>query len=471
MNRLPASRVAVLALCVIAAAAGVVVFAVGRHPAGPAPERAAAARRLEDLRAHADATSAAACAYADALVDAGRAAEAEEWYLKAVETDPACDRGRTVLARAYAPIHVREAGNDVSKLDALVAWLRRARMEAQALELAEHVAGLSPECPNARRLLGEVRRDPERLEQEFRGFLEKRGASFEAMNAHDRSALRARWLACRDYGIPEDRVVARDAAPRAPFLVLIERSDLDDAELLALALVDCVTAVAEAFAAEFGGAFDTLNMEAEVVTPVYVFETRGRFAAPAGEDSHTARFDRSSGRVTCTKDSATLFMSLFDACTRALIHRAWVRRNPGAPDLGAARTVWLTEGLAHYFASFGRNASGEIVTGEISQVAMPLVKQRTSRGKAIPLRDLLSATILAERRRAIPEDERAGFAAEAWALVYFLRKADDGKRREALRRYFDRELEGRGGVEAAQECLGDLADLEARFLDFWWNQR
>jgi hypothetical protein len=49
-------------------------------------------------------------------------------------------------------------------------------------------------------------------------------------------------------------------------------------------------------------------------------------------------------------------------------------------------------------------------------------------------------------------------SAEAWALWHYLLNAPG--RRDAVRAYFQAELDGRGGIETFKSCFGDLEGLE-----------
>lgn len=303
---------------------------------------------------------------------------------------------------------------------------------------------------------------------EFQKELEASGIRIEALDARSRAVLRQSWQACQDNGIAADSVCVSDTAPAAPFLLIFERSKTYEAELMAEALKEAAIAFFRVFTAEFGELFDGASLAKTQVCPVYVFESRARYLdVRRVPDWYGGDFSSRANRISLYKDSPDLYETLFHLLTHAVLHQAWLRKGNELASLTDTEMAWFSEGLSAYMENFKRDVQGGFLLGQPAPDHLPFVRKMLLSGKALKLPELMGITCRALHDPDKGRNWRAQVTAQSWALVYFLNKAAEGKYREKFRQYFTREIEGKGGLESAKECLGDLEALDLEVAEFY----
>ncbi len=121
----------------------------------------------------------------------------------------------------------------------------------------------------------------------------------------------------------------------------------------------------------------------------------------------------------------------------------------------AAAPLWLSEGLAEFFAA-GRLDETPAVFGLPHTGHLEVLRTRAW----LPLEMLLGAT-----RGSASVRERASsatFYAQAWLLVHYLKLADGGRHAAQLAVFMARIAEGMPAGRAAVEAFGDLPSLTRR---------
>ncbi|MCC6740826.1 MAG: hypothetical protein IT452_17415, partial [Planctomycetia bacterium] len=330
---------------------------------------------------------------------------------------------------------------------------------------APEVPAKPPEPPSPPDLLGVERTPPPpddwhgaRVGEEGRKALEAAAAAFAG-------SRQARGLQGRERAEAELRVELETiwgtakmlAVPSAdlPWVIAVEEpSDAADPESLAAGLRE----FAAAFRARFAPLFAATPPAEGTLRPIIVLRSRDEYLRltrpPAFATGHTNlnsgwAFVPRTGRPVAEGVLVQAARQEFLALARARAPRE------GIPLAGLA--PWFWDGAAAYF--------GLAVLPDGAARHAQDVRDALREGTLLPLPRLLAVT----RAEAASLDEpRTAFALQpqAWAFTAFLETAEGGKRRGGLDRYAERELSGKGGLEAARECFGDLEALDAEYRAF-----
>ncbi len=221
-----------------------------------------------------------------------------------------------------------------------------------------------------------------------------------------------------------------------------------------------IAAALRAFAAAFRGRFRTLfeatPPPADAVSPLVILPSRDEYLRrarpPAFAVGHT---NLNSGWAFVPRSSRPLLEGvLLEAA-----HQEWFGlARARAPKDGIpleALAPWFWEGASAF------HAGSPDADARLAQDARAALRD----GSLLPLARLLATT---RAEIAASADPRAAFAAQpqGWAFAAFLERAEGGKRREAFDRYAELELSGKGGIEAAKQCFGDLEALDREYREF-----
>lgn len=309
--------------------------------------------------------------------------------------------------------------------------------------------------------------DPEALKNEFLRHLERTGVRRDSLSPHEERVREAVWSACRDYRVPEDSVEVLDTAPKTPFLLILERSQSYNSSLFLSAMRQACERFCEVFAAEFGDRLGSPAPAEDEVLTLFVFESREKYSRLGDSQvSWGGHFSSRNGRITMYRDTNVVYETLFHLCTHALLHQAWLRRggDPSVPALD--EMAWFSEGLSAWFESFKRDARGDFILGQVSPSYLPGARKLIADGRQMRLTELMGMsfeTYVGKRRESRWNIQ---FSAQCWALVHFLQRANGGKYRDKFHEYVALEIAGRGGLEAAKACFGDLDVLEREYAEY-----
>lgn len=256
---------------------------------------------------------------------------------------------------------------------------------------------------------------------------------------------------------------------KAPFLVAIEVSSAYNAELLIEDLLGIVKTLEASLRKEFDGLVDFDRLEREEVCTFMIFPTTQDFVRKCSPASGSrGQVIPARAVAFLARDSRQLYESLFHFGTLLLLDCASKADLEEHSNRRGLPSFWFAYGYAEWFACFKRTAAGGFLFGELnSEEALRLLRKPEV---LPPLSDLISLA-----RDDYQKKVEAGgtgprspqtLQAQAWAFVLFLQTANDGKRREALRRYAKAEFAWKGGLEAAKEAFGDLEALDREFREF-----
>lgn len=254
-----------------------------------------------------------------------------------------------------------------------------------------------------------------------------------------------------------------DCAPAAPFVVCTETSVHYNADLIAGAFKEALVELYKLFKDRFGAFYDARALEADQACLVYVFESRERFAGIIRPPEWSCgAFDPARGALVIYKDSSQLYETLFSEGARQLLATIARTKDPKAGD---PTMFWLSTGIATWFESFKRDARGGVVLGGRAAGYLPFARKLITDGKSLKLDEFLRITS-ADFAKKTGRKEVVALTGQAWAFWYFMQTAKDGAYRDKLDAYFKKEMEQKGGHDAAKECFGDLEALNAEYEEF-----
>jgi hypothetical protein len=242
-------------------------------------------------------------------------------------------------------------------------------------------------------------------------------------------------------------------APELPWIVAVEEApDAPVARDIAAAL----RTFAGAFRARFKALYDSAPPRADEVAPIIILPTRDEYLRrakpPAFAVGHT---NLNSGWAFVPRSSRPLLEGVLLEAVR----QEWVAlARPRAPRDGIpldSLAPWFWEGASAFYAFPPESESRH------AHDARAALRD----GALHPLSLLLATT---RGQLAASSDPRAAFASQpqGWAFTAFLERAAGGKRRDAFDRYAELELSGKGGIEAAKQCFGDLEALDGEYREF-----
>lgn len=242
-------------------------------------------------------------------------------------------------------------------------------------------------------------------------------------------------------------------APELPWIVAVEEAaDAPEAGEIAAAL----RTFAGAFRARFKALYDATPPSADAVAPLIILPTRDEYLRrarpPAFAVGHT---NLNSGWAFVPRSSRPLLEGvLLEAVRQEWVALARARAPRDGIPLDSL-APWFWEGASAFYA-FPPESESRLAHD--ARAAL-----RDGALKSLP--QLLATT---RGQLAASSDPRAAFASQpqGWAFTAFLERADGGKRREAFDRYAELELSGKGGIEAAKQCFGDLEALDGEYREF-----
>ncbi len=135
----------------------------------------------------------------------------------------------------------------------------------------------------------------------------------------------------------------------------------------------------------------------------------------------------------------------------------------------SSQNLWVTVGLAGYFAQTKLGRKGELKIGKIDwqsssvKCVIPSIQRMIKKKKYIKLADLISCD---DRNVFYGENERAYFG-ESWLFIHFLLHFEEGRYKQKFTEYMTHEIKGEGSLITFKEVFGDnLEVLEKRFLKY-----
>jgi len=132
---------------------------------------------------------------------------------------------------------------------------------------------------------------------------------------------------------------------------------------------------------------------------------------------------------------------------------------------------WFTEGIATFFESFKRDATGGFILGQVSTTYLPMVKKMITEGKHRKLDDLMKDSYMDFARKSGNPQFVGQMYAQSWSVVYFMYTYQNGKYRDKFNEYFKKEVAQKGSYDMAKECFGDLVALNAEYEEFYKSQK
>ncbi|KAF0244450.1 MAG: hypothetical protein FD180_2517 [Planctomycetota bacterium] len=251
-----------------------------------------------------------------------------------------------------------------------------------------------------------------------------------------------------------------------PWIVAVEETRETPGSATAVEIVAALRDFHLFFRARFRSLFESRPPAADWTAPLVVLASRDEYLRrakpPAFSTSHT---NLQSGWAFLSRGNRDLVDS---ACHEAT-WQTWIAlarvRAPGEGIPTASLSAWFWDGTAAYFSAARHADPRPMHFGEGASRPMADVRTALREKKLKPLSSLLAATF---GELDVSPDPLAAFAvlSQSWAFVAFVETAEKGKRRESLDRYAELELSGKGGIEAAKECFGDLEALDREYRAF-----
>jgi hypothetical protein len=263
-----------------------------------------------------------------------------------------------------------------------------------------------------------------------------------------------------------------DCYPDSPFLLCMEKSKNYNAQLMLEAFRECVDHLYKLFKGRFGELYNAKTFEREQVCLVYVFETRVRYAEFTKAAAWSGgEFDSARGALFIYKDTNQLYETLFREGARQLLAGIAAMKDENSGGKGDTTMAWLSMGIGTWLECFKRDASGGFVLGKRAVHLMPYVVKLASDGKLRKVDEFLKLTSAGFEKEAQDPKQRQSLSAQAWAFWYFMQTAKDGAHLKELDAYFKKEMEQKGGYDAAKECFGDLEALNTEYVEFLKAQK
>jgi hypothetical protein len=135
----------------------------------------------------------------------------------------------------------------------------------------------------------------------------------------------------------------------------------------------------------------------------------------------------------------------------------------------ASQNLWVTVGLAGYFAQTKLGRKGELKIGKIDwksnyvKCVLPRIQRMIKKKTFIKLEELISCD---DRNVFYGENEMAYFG-ESWLFIHFLLHFEEGRYKKKFTEYMTHEIKGDGSLITFKEVFGDnIAVLEKRFLKY-----
>ena len=456
---------------------GICKFVPDRIPPPPGSAQSDDYSQIEKLRRSANDSASAAVAFAEACEQSGDQATAEQAYLNAVKLDSSCSTARDKLRRIYRYHKIPAAGEDPEKLHALLQWLESATLQEEAVELARWVVSIHPGDEVAWGILEKIKSKiaakAERVS--FSDWLKARGVDKESLSPRDHTVAAIKWDCSDRYDRSEPDRVWLDCSPDSPFLLCMEKSDSYAADLMLQSFKEVVTSFYKVFCDEYGSLFDADAHARNEATLIYIFATSYRYHSILCPTPWSGgQFSSRTGEIHLYKDTAQLYETLFHLCTHAAIHAISGSRMTEGKKLIDSEMAWFSEGLSTYFENFKRDAKGGFVLREVSSTYKPYVKKMIADRKQSKLRDFMGVSYrqyVLERSNSSKRSYVTDTDAQSWAVVYFLLQHEGGKYREKFFDYFKMEVEGKGSLDAAKQCFGDLDALDKEYQDYFKNMK
>ena len=284
------------------------------------------------------------------------------------------------------------------------------------------------------------------------------------------------------------------SAALSPFVLVGERNENADLPAIFAKFEDLLPKLYRTFMKEFGDSLKLERIEGYEL-PIVFYTRRASYDEWWSKVYGTSSIPDIYGVFSYVERRVSLYYDLTldridSGRTReVLLHEAihqlvdhYTRRKKKENGLGA---WWFQEGLGNYFEGYYL-AAGEVTLAPGKMTSrLPLAKELMAKPENesgyVPLESLMVWTVEAIWKNwedVTSEDERQSQVrilkcayAESWALVNFLCHADNGKFRPFFLKYFESELEGRGGSDEFERLLSlyhgmDVPALEMLFKEF-----
>ncbi|KAF0244448.1 MAG: hypothetical protein FD180_2515 [Planctomycetota bacterium] len=432
---------------------------------------------MAKLRLYAHDSPSTAFEFAEACERIGDRDTAEQYYRVAVRLDRNYSKASDKLRWIYVNVKRPLAGEDLVKLHSLVLWLESAALHDEALALARKVLKVDPNDEFARELIEKESGPPAAAPPRaaFADWLKVRGIDEGQLTPRELKIAKLKWNRAIEYSIAESSLAWLDCAPDAPFLLCMEKSDTYVAELMLTSFREVVITFYQVFCKEYGSLFDAGAHARNEVTLVYIFATSDRYHSISQSTPWAGgHFSSRTGEIHLYKDTSQLYETLFHLCTHAAIHAISGSRITVGKKLVDSEMAWFSEGLSTYFENFKRDATGGFVFGGVSSMYKPYVKKMIADGKNSKMRDFMGVSYkqyVLERSNPSKRSYVTDTDAQSWSVVYFLLQHEGGEYRQEFFDYFKMEVEGKGSLEAAKQCFGDLDALDKEYHDYFKNMK
>ncbi|MCE9584437.1 MAG: DUF1570 domain-containing protein [Planctomycetes bacterium] len=444
---------------------------------GQTKEEASKDAEIEKLRKYADDSPQMAYEYAEAMEKKGKKAEAEEYYLKAAK-DPKFEKVQLKLLSWYREVKLREAGGDVAKQIALLDWLGKAHLDDEAKTLAATILKQSPDCEKAHQLCGDEKvgdkwysKDEADLARVSISKSAETGA-YAKLSARDKKIYSLKQEYNTAWGKEEKDRVYLDCAPDAPHVLCMERSSGYNADLMVQAFKDCVVTLYKLFFQRYSSLFDVKSFGENEVTFIYIFESRDRYASSTGSPQWAGgHFDTRNHCIFIYKDTNQLYETLFHEGIHQLVDTVSQMKVAKLKERRSVNMFWFTEGLATFFESFKRDATGGFILGEVSPHYMPQIRKMIADGKHLKLPDMMKISYSEFGQKSGDVQFVGRMYCQSWSVVYFLYTYAGGKYKDKFNEYFKREVDEKGSFDAAKECFGDLDAMNKEYEEFYKNMK
>lgn len=256
-------------------------------------------------------------------------------------------------------------------------------------------------------------------------------------------------------------VSARDAwtAVRSPNFFLVGNASEKEIRRVATRM--------EQFRYVFTQLFPTIKFNSPVPTTVVVFKSDGSYKpfkpVVDGKVSEVAGYFQPGhdvNYITLTAEGNSGSESPFRTIYHEYVHLL-VDNN-----IGRAAPPWFNEGLAEYYSTFDvDDGDRRVVLGRLIDHHLLLLRDQ----KMIPLSTFFEIDNYSLHRNK--RDARGMFYAQAWALMHYLIRGNEGKRLPEMSRFIDLKLAGRPTEEAFRQAFGtDFAGMEKelrRYVGQW----
>ena len=210
----------------------------------------------------------------------------------------------------------------------------------------------------------------------------------------------------------------------------------------------------EQFREVFTRLFPKVKFNSPVPTTVVVFKSDGSYKpfkpVVDGKISEVAGYFQSGldvNYITLTTERATEnpFRTIYHEYVHLLVDN----------NIGRAAPPWFNEGLAEYYSTFDIDDDRVVVLGRLIDNHLLLLQQQP----LIPFKTFFEIDNYSLHRNK--RDARGIFYAQAWALMHYLIRGNDGKRLPQMSRFIDLKLAGRPTEEAFREAFQtDFAGME-----------